>query len=138
MSQNNLKAMRTAKANSIARRLRSSGNSLSIIRVMILVIGVSLVPLVYAALLTWSNVDPINRLHQVPAAVVNLDKGNTDPDLDLGDELTDELLDSTSNNNLDWTEMSGRRGLRGLENPRELQHQRRLGWKRRPLDGSQS
>ncbi|MDK6365281.1 hypothetical protein QP205_23910, partial [Escherichia coli] len=88
--------MRTAKANSIARRLRSSGNSLSIIRVMILVIGVSLVPLVYAALLTWSNVDPINRLHQVPAAVVNLDKGNTDPDLDLGDELTDELLDSTS------------------------------------------
>lgn len=115
MSQNNLKAMRTAKANSIARRLRSSGNSLSIIRVMILVIGVSLVPLVYAALLTWSNVDPINRLHQVPAAVVNLDKGNTDPDLDLGDELTDELLDSTSNNNLDWTEMSESRANQALE-----------------------
>lgn len=115
MSQNNLKAMRTAKANSIARRLRSSGNSLSIIRVMILVIGVSLVPLVYAALLTWSNVDPINRLHQVPAAVVNLDKGNTDPDLDLGDELTDELLDSTSNNNLDWTEMSESRANKALQ-----------------------
>ncbi|WP_279063821.1 YhgE/Pip family protein [Dermabacter hominis] len=115
MSQNNLKATRTAKANSIARRLRSSGNSLSIIRVMILVIGVSLVPLVYAALLTWSNVDPINRLHQVPAAVVNLDKGNTDPDLDLGDELTDELLDSTSNNNLDWTEMSESRANKALQ-----------------------
>lgn len=115
MSQATREASRKAKANSIARRLRNSGNSLSIIRIMILVIGVSLVPLVYAALLTWSNVDPINRLHQVPAAVVNLDKGNTDPDLDLGDELTDELLDSTANNNLDWTEMSESRANKALQ-----------------------
>ncbi len=115
MSQATREASRKAKANSLARRLRNSGNSLSIIRVMILVIGVSLVPLVYAALLTWSNVDPINRLHQVPAAVVNLDKGHTDPDLEVGDELTDELLDSTSNNNLDWTEMSEDEAQKALE-----------------------
>lgn len=75
-------------------------------RWIIILVGLATVPLLYAGLLTWANVDPLHTLNNVPAAIVNEDAGSTDPDLTLGEDLTKELLDTRDNNNFQWREMT--------------------------------
>ncbi|MGO4536075.1 YhgE/Pip family protein [Leifsonia sp. 2MCAF36] len=65
--------------------------------------GILLVPIVIGGLLVWALWNPTERLHDVRAAVVNLDQpvklnGQTVP---LGRQLAAGLLDST-NDNFDW------------------------------------
>lgn len=98
------------------RQLRSAHpNALKIVQTIVVLIGIATVPLIYAGLLSWANIDPTGRLDTVPAAVVNEDAGSTDPELQLGADLTEELVDSTANNNLDWRQMSASRAQRALE-----------------------
>lgn len=93
------------------------------IKTLVVLTGISLVPLIYAGALTWANEDPMDRLDQIPAAVVNLDVPATQPSaadddattLTLGDDLTQELLDSEENQNFDWTQMSADEAERALE-----------------------
>lgn len=72
-------------------------------------VGVSLVPLLYAASLIGVNHDPAGKLHNVPALVVDLDspaKTSTGEKIDLGPTITKSLVDNDDANNLDWKEAS--------------------------------
>lgn len=76
-------------------------------RLIISLIGVSLVPLLYAGALIWVNHDPTGHLDKVPAAVVNLDRPATTSDgdeLNLGPDIVDEVVDNDDSSNLDWKE----------------------------------
>ncbi|MDO5644670.1 MAG: YhgE/Pip domain-containing protein [Dermabacter sp.] len=90
---------------------RHSGTAIA--RTAIIMLGIATIPLMYAGLLSWSNIDPTNNLDSVPAAIVNEDEG-TDS-LDLGDTLSTKLLDSTASNNFDWTRMSASEASQALE-----------------------
>lgn len=75
-------------------------------RLVVVFGAIALIPLIYAGLLTSSNLDPTHHLDTVPAVVVNEDAGATASDgshLALGDDLTDELTSSTSESNFLWT-----------------------------------
>jgi putative membrane protein len=80
-------------------------------RTLVVLFGIAIIPLIYAGSLIWSNEDPTHHLDSVPAAVVDLDTGATpntkeaEP-VDLGRDLTDELLSSDESNNFDWAEES--------------------------------
>lgn len=108
-------------------RIRSIPASVWIKTVVVLT-GISLVPLIYAGALTWANEDPMDRLDQIPAAIVNLDAPAAQPSaagtsgqdqdattLTLGEDLTQELLDSEESQNFDWTQMSADDAARALE-----------------------
>jgi putative membrane protein len=87
-------------------------------RIIISLIGVSLIPLLYAGSLVWVNHDPTGNLDKVPAAVVNLDSAATTSDgdtLDLGPDIVDEVLDNDDKSNLDWSEMSRSKAEKALE-----------------------
>lgn len=64
---------------------------------IVIVIGLLIVPLMYAGLLTWAYEAPIDRLHRLKAAVVNLDQPTTahfddgDRTLQLGADLETKL-----------------------------------------------
>ena len=90
------------------------------IKTLVVLTGIALVPLIYAGALTWANEDPMHRLDQIPAAIVNLDQpveqsGSGDSTtLTLGDDLTQELLDSDDAQNFDWSVMSADDAARAL------------------------
>lgn len=60
----------------------------------IAIIAMCLVPLLYGALYLYANWDPYAHLHNVRAAIVNLDAGSTQDgkELQVGDDVTAELL----------------------------------------------
>ncbi|RNL60649.1 YhgE/Pip domain-containing protein [Nocardioides marmoriginsengisoli] len=63
------------------------------------VLALVLVPTLYGGLYLYANHDPYKNLDQVPAALVVLDDGATDPSgnpLNAGREVADQLLDSES------------------------------------------
>ncbi len=74
---------------------------------VVVIVAIALIPLIYAGLLTWANVDPSNNLDTIPAAVVNDDEPATtgDTTVNLGESLTAELTSSTAGNNFDWRTM---------------------------------
>jgi len=79
--------------------------------------AIALVPLIYAGLLTSSNVDPTHRLDHVPAVIVNEDQSAesaTGDTLTLGDDLVDELTSSDATNNFDWSIASASTAKREL------------------------
>lgn len=78
-------------------------------KLVVMVLAILIIPALYGGMLIWSNQDPVHRLDQVPAAVVNEDRPvarEDDDPLTLGSDLVDELLDNTDNNNFAWRQMS--------------------------------
>ncbi|MDO2933568.1 YhgE/Pip domain-containing protein [Paeniglutamicibacter sulfureus] len=61
----------------------------------IAIIAMCLVPLLYGALYLYANWDPYAHLHNVKAAIVNLDAGSAQDgqELKVGDDVTAELLE---------------------------------------------
>ncbi|MBV1780981.1 YhgE/Pip domain-containing protein [Paeniglutamicibacter sp. ABSL32-1] len=61
----------------------------------IAIIAMCLVPLLYGALYLYANWDPYAHLHNVKAAIVNLDAGSAKDgkELKVGDDVTAELLE---------------------------------------------
>ena len=59
------------------------------------IFAMCLVPLLYGALYLYANWDPYAHLHNVKAAIVNLDAGSEQDgkELQVGDDVTKELLD---------------------------------------------
>lgn len=98
-------------------------------RTLIVIVGIALIPLIYAGSLIWSNEDPTHRLDHINAAIVNSDQAATpatttdgepaDP-VDLGATLTEKLVDSTESNNFSWHEMSADQAQSELESGKVL------------------
>ncbi len=85
---------------------------------LVVLVAIALIPVLYAGALVWSNEDPTHHLDGVAAAVVDLDAGATTSDgerLALGDEVRDELVESTDSNNFDWTSQEPDAARAGLE-----------------------
>lgn len=61
--------------------------------------AIACIPLIYAGLFLLAFLDPYGSLNQVPAAVVNLDKGALiqDEQRNIGQELCDELVENNQN-----------------------------------------
>lgn len=75
--------------------------------------GLATVPLIYSGLLTGSFSDPQGNFDNIQAAVVNNDVATTTETtdgetktVDLGDQLTEKLVDSDESKNFDWEELS--------------------------------
>ncbi|KAB1658014.1 YhgE/Pip domain-containing protein [Pseudoclavibacter chungangensis] len=103
----------------MTERLQAIASKLHISpRVLIVLFGLSIIPLIYAGALIWSNEDPTHRLDTIPAAIVNLDQPAVpavgDP-IHLGDSLTDELLSTTSETNFAWQELDAQTAQSRLE-----------------------
>ncbi|WP_029149387.1 YhgE/Pip domain-containing protein [Microbacterium indicum] len=84
---------------------------------LVVIAALSIVPLIYAGALVWSNEDPTHRLDTITAAIVNEDEGGTasDKTVNLGDELVDTLTESDSDTNFSWVEMSASEAKSGLD-----------------------
>ncbi|HIW46029.1 MAG TPA: YhgE/Pip domain-containing protein [Candidatus Yaniella excrementigallinarum] len=76
------------------------------VQLIIILTALAFIPLIYASLLVWSVKDPTGSLDTMSAAIVNEDSPATidDEELTLGDDLTDELLDS--DDGFAWETMS--------------------------------
>lgn len=102
------------------KRKISSIRSMGLAKKLVILLGVSLIPLIYSGLLISSIFDPTHNLAAVPAAIVNHDQAATpnasDTSINLGKEITSELVSSTSNTNLHWVEMSQDQAQEALEN----------------------
>lgn len=80
---------------------RLTARRLSLLALLALV----LVPALYAGLHLYANHDPYDNLDQVPAALVMLDEGGTDPDgtyVQAGREVADQLV---ADGAFDWHEV---------------------------------
>ncbi|MGF3054434.1 YhgE/Pip family protein [Microbacterium sp. YY-03] len=97
---------------------RPSARLISRLRTGVIIAAIAAIPLIYAGALTWSNQDPTHNLDQIPAAVVNNDVPAKagDSTIELGDEVTKELVDSTAKNNFDWVEYDAADAAAALEN----------------------
>src|SRR5699024_10178877 len=88
------------RKSSVSANNRSGSSSMSRlnprVQLIIILTALALIPLIYASLLVWSVKDPTGSLDTMSAAIVNEDSPATidDEELTLGDDLTDELLDS--------------------------------------------
>lgn len=74
---------------------------------IVILTALALIPLIYASLLVWSVKDPTGDLETISAAIVDEDSPATTEDGDtlrLGEDLTDELLDSDEG--FDWQTMT--------------------------------
>ncbi len=86
------------------------------VQLIIILTALALIPLIYASLLVWSVKDPTGSLETMSAAVVNEDSPTTTDDgeeLTLGDDLTEELLDS--DDGFAWETMSQDSAVTALE-----------------------
>ncbi len=95
--------------------LRSSGTT------VVVLVGIAVIPAVYAAVLIGANSDPQGNLDRVPAAIVNFDRPAR-PDTEggvevrLGEQLTDELLDDGGGSaSFDWRVMADTDARAALE-----------------------
>ena len=98
-------------------------------RTLVVIVGIMLIPLIYAGSLIWSNEDPTHRLDHINAAIVNSDQaatpatttdGEPAEPVDLGATLTEKLVDSTESNNFSWHEMSADEAQSALESGQVL------------------
>lgn len=86
------------------------------VQLIIILTALAFIPLIYASLLVWSVKDPTGSLDTMAAAIVNEDSPATTDDgdeLTLGDDLTDELLDS--DDGFAWETMSEDTAVTALE-----------------------
>ncbi|PWI27690.1 YhgE/Pip domain-containing protein [Pseudoglutamicibacter cumminsii] len=91
-------------------------------RITVSLIAVGCIPLIYAAMLILSNLDPTGRLDQVPALIVNEDtaaevKGES---INVGDELTKKLVEDDSKKNLNWDTATAAEAKHALEHGKAL------------------
>ena len=98
-------------------------------RTLIVIVGIALIPLIYAGSLIWSNEDPTHRLDHINAAIVNSDQaatpatttdGEPAEPVNLGAALTEKLVDSIESNNFSWHEMSAEEAQSELESGKVL------------------
>lgn len=85
----------------------------------LVLLAVIIIPSIYSGILTWANYDPTGTIDAVPAAIVNEDSPATTATgstLNLGQDLTDELLSNDSKQNFDWSTMSADEAQTKLEN----------------------
>ncbi|GAB3944093.1 YhgE/Pip family protein [Corynebacterium tapiri] len=76
---------------------------------------VILLPLIFGGLFTWSYLDPVGHINNLPIALVNSDEGAQGPDgkhVDAGDQVAQRIVD---NDQLKVTEVSAQEARRGLE-----------------------
>jgi putative membrane protein len=81
-------------------------------------LALALVPTLYGGLYLYANHDPYENLDQVPAALVVLDEGGTDPSgktLNAGEEVANALLDEGA---FEWHEVSAARARDGVRDGR--------------------
>ncbi|MGY2876875.1 putative membrane protein [Marmoricola sp. URHA0025 HA25] len=84
----------------------------------IALLALALVPTLYGGLYLYANHDPYGNLDRVPAALVVLDEGGTDPSgkhLNAGAEVANALLDESA---FDWHEVSATRARDGVREGR--------------------
>ncbi|RNM12503.1 YhgE/Pip family protein [Nocardioides pocheonensis] len=84
----------------------------------IAVLALVLVPTLYGGLYLYANHDPYQNLDQVPAALVVLDRGSTDPagkQINAGQEVAAELVEQGS---FDWHEVGAARARDGVREGR--------------------
>ena len=81
-----------------------------------------IIPVFQAGMMVWSSIDPMHRLNDVPAAIVNedravvVDQGSSDPStVHLGDDLTNSLVTSTDDQNFHWTTTDATDAANGLD-----------------------
>ncbi len=87
------------------------------------IIGISFIPLIYGGLFLLAFLDPYGSLSNVPAAVVNLDKGAeiNGEQKNVGNELCDSLVKNNENakegeaSGYKWTFVDRQEADRGLE-----------------------
>lgn len=81
-------------------------------------LALALVPTLYGGLYLYANHDPYGNLDRVPAALVVLDTGSTDPSgkaINAGREVADELVEEAA---FDWHEVSASTARDGVRDGR--------------------
>ena len=89
----------------------------SVMKYLVL-LAVIIIPSLYAGGLTWANYDPTGRIDTVPAAIVNEDQPaqpSEGDQLNLGADITDELLSNNSTSNFNWRVMEADTASKALE-----------------------
>jgi len=84
----------------------------------IALLALALVPTLYGGLYLYANHDPYGNLDHVPAALVVLDEGGTEPSgkaVNAGEEVANALLDEAA---FDWHEVSAARARDGVRDGR--------------------
>lgn len=84
----------------------------------IAMLALVLVPTLYGGLYLYANHDPYENLDQVPAAIVMLDEGGTDPggtNVQAGREVADQLV---ADGAFDWREVSAGEARDGVRDGR--------------------
>ncbi|MFT8331438.1 YhgE/Pip family protein [Bifidobacterium psychraerophilum] len=97
------------------------------IMVIAVLIVLAVLPLIYAGLLTDANIDPVGRLDNVDAAIVNLDEGKTittagkTTTSNLGDQVADTMTgNSSGTTNFNWHATTQDDASDGLKHGRYL------------------
>lgn len=96
---------------------KNTSKWIRVARTVVVAVAIAFIPLIYAGSLTWANQDPTHNLDQVPAAIVNLDVPATagDATINLGADVTEELVSSTESNNFNWIEYNEQGAASALE-----------------------
>lgn len=110
--------MRSKPALPLSELARFRGGALG----KVVLVAITIIPMLYAGLLVWANLDPANRLDNVTAAIVNEDEPVTltgeDGDeqiVPLGRTLAGELTSNDEGNNWDWVLTDADDARDGLE-----------------------
>ena len=78
------------------------------IRPAIIMFGLAIIPMIYALILTGAYDDPLGNLNEIPAAIVNEDRGAQldGSEVNLGASITAKLLETEERQNFQWQEYS--------------------------------
>ncbi|MGJ9507529.1 YhgE/Pip domain-containing protein [Actinotignum sp. GS-2025f] len=78
------------------------------IRPAIIMFGLAIIPMIYALILTGAYDDPLGNLNEIPAAIVNEDRGTQldGSEVNLGASITAKLLETEERQNFQWQEYS--------------------------------
>lgn len=78
------------------------------IRPAIVMFGLAIIPMIYALILTGAYDDPLGNLNEIPAAIVNEDRGAQldGSEVNLGASITAKLLETEERQNFQWQEYS--------------------------------
>ncbi|MGJ9712992.1 YhgE/Pip domain-containing protein [Actinotignum sp. GS-2025d] len=78
------------------------------IRPAIIMFGLAIIPMIYALILTGAYDDPLGNLNEIPAAIVNEDRGTQlgGSEVNLGASITTKLLETEERQNFQWQEYS--------------------------------
>ncbi|AIE83119.1 YhgE/Pip domain-containing protein [Actinotignum schaalii] len=88
------------------------------IRPAIIMFGLAIIPMIYALTLTGAYDDPLGNLNEIPAAIVNEDRGTqlNGSEVNLGANITTKLLETEERQNFQWQEYSAAEARQKLAN----------------------